>query len=330
MTIPNYPLLFERRLLEKVWGARRLEGLFGVPLPAGKAIGESWELSDHPSGDSVVTNGPLAGRTFRDLMARDATAIVGNAPFATGGRFPLLVKFVDASDRLSVQVHPDDASAAALGERDGGKNEAWLVVHADPGAVLWVGLAEGKGRADLERARTPGEFEGCLRALRPSRGDAIALPAGTIHAIGPGFTLCEVQQTSDVTYRVYDWDRPPSPARPLHREQSFRVARFGAQPVAGRPRLAPAPVARGLEWCELPSPGTFRWWTCRARTAVELGAYANYRLVVALRGNAAIRCAGNPNETADLRAGSAALAPAAGGALSISSKGAEFLLVEPL
>jgi len=323
----DYPLLFERRLLEKVWGARRLEGRFGITLPAGKAIGESWELSDHPSGESAVRNGALAGRTLRSLMAEGPRAIVGNAPLAAGGRFPLLVKFVDSADRLSVQVHPDDAAAARLAARDGGKNEAWFVLHADPGAVLWVGLAEGKGRDDLAHAKSPAEFERLLRAVRPERNDAIALPAGTIHAIGPGFTLCEVQQTSDVTYRVYDWDRPASAARPLHREESFAVARFDARPALHRARSA---GKLGSERAELPSPGTFRWVHGSIDGSQDFAPGAAFRIVIALDGKLALTSSANPEETATLRAGEAALLTQAGGPVrGVASPRCEIVEVFP-
>lgn len=330
MSAPDHPLLFERRLLEKVWGARRLGARLGIALPEGKAIGESWELSDHPSGESRVRGGPFAGRTLRELMERHGEALVGSAPLAAGGRFPLLVKLVDASDRLSVQVHPDDAGAARLGERDGGKNEAWVVLHADPGSVLWVGLAPGARREELEAAADRATFERLLRPLAPAAGDVIPIPAGTIHAIGPGFTLCEVQQTSDVTYRVYDWDRPASPARPLHRAQSFAVARLDARPEPVRLRRQPATGQPALRRAELPSPGSFRWFSCAAAEPVELPRSGACRIAVLLAGQGTLSCGARPGERAALGPGEAALLPANSGTLRWEPSGpTEFLLVEP-
>lgn len=296
------PLLFERRLLEKVWGAQRLRGIFGFALPDGKQIGESWELSDHPSGESKIRSGRFAGRTLREVMQQFGEEILGAAAPAAGGRFPLLVKFVDTSDKLSVQVHPDDAGAAKLGERDGGKNEAWLVVHAERDARMWVGPAEGKSLADLEAAADAAQFVACLREIRPRAGDVIPIPAGTVHAIGAGLTICEVQQTSDVTYRVYDWNRPASPARPLHRTQSFAVARFDRPASVVRPEV----VARGAGWrrCALPSPGSFSWELFESRVPLD----------VQLRGRcaAAMVLAGEVDfgDGARARAGDAVLLPA--------------------
>ncbi len=329
MSIPDYPLLFRRRLLEKVWGARRLADLFGHALPEGARVGESWELSDHASGESVIENGPLAGRSLRALMESDAPSLIGEAAATAQGRFPLLVKFVDTSDRLSVQVHPNDAQARELGASDGGKNEAWLVLHADPGAVLWAGPAPGKGRADLERAEAPAEFEACLRALRPRPGDVIPIPAGTVHAIGAGFTICEVQQTSDVTYRVYDWGRPASAQRPLHRRPSFRVARFDAAPSLAHPE--PVETSAGIAACALPSPGSFRWRLLAARAPVQGRTGPLPTVVVALEGEAELRTEAAPRETPRLRAGAAALVPATAGAWSLVPDGSfRAVVVEPL
>ncbi|HKD99884.1 MAG TPA: type I phosphomannose isomerase catalytic subunit [Planctomycetota bacterium] len=291
-----YPLLFRRRLLEKVWGARRLERLLGFELPAGKAIGESWELSDHPSGESVVVNGPLAGTSLRRLMEEDSAAICGGAPLAHGGRFPLLVKFLDTADRLSVQVHPDDAKAERLRERDGGKNEAWFVLHADPGAVLWAGVRPGVDRARLAESRN---IEECLVRHEPAAGDALAIPAGTLHAIGPGLTLCEVQQTSDVTYRLHDWGRPASASRPLHRDRALEVASFG-----------PAPTAHhAVSGAELPSPGSFTWSLLETKERRRLEARGRFTILVGLAGSADVRSDGEAPVRA--RAGEAVLIPAA-------------------
>jgi mannose-6-phosphate isomerase len=310
VTAPDFPLRFRRRLLPKVWGARRLEAFLGIAAPSGELQGESWELSDHPSGESVVAEGPLAGSSLRALVAADPRALVGDARLAAGSRFPLLVKLVDAGDRLSVQVHPDDAAAASLGERDGGKNEAWYVVGAEPDAVLWVGLAPGRTREDLERAAGPREFEACLRELRPRAGDAIAIPAGTVHCIGAGVTLCEIQQTSDVTYRLYDWGRPTGPSRPLHRAESFAVARLEAAPPLSRPE--PMRAGDGNDWAELPSPGSFRWRVGRIARAARGATGLRCRVLVALEGSGALETEAAPGERVALRPGDAALVPAAG------------------
>jgi mannose-6-phosphate isomerase len=312
---PGYPLVFERRLLEKVWGAQRLAGFLGDPRARGRTIGESWELSDHPSGESAVANGPWRGRTLRELMTTFPREIAGRVPLSTGDRFPLLVKFVDTSDRLSVQVHPSDADAARLGESDGGKNEAWFIVKATDDAQLWVGLAPGKTGADFAKARDARDFLSCMRELRPRSGEAIAIRAGTLHAIGAGVTVCEVQQTSDITYRVYDWDRPETPARPLHRRQSFEVLDFSSCPEVVRTGSAPP---NRME--TLPSPGIFRWSVARSTAPFEGAGRGMFQIAIGIGGEGRIYSKSLPGESVRLQPGVVSLVPAS----------VENVVIEPL
>ena len=203
-------------LVERVWGGRRLAELLGKDLPDGRPIGESWELADHPHGLSTVADGPLAGRTLRWVIENHGEKVLGRvgAARSKGGRFPLLVKFIDASDRLSVQVHPDDALAAARYPGENGKTECWVVVHAEPHAWIIDGLQPGTTRRDLTAAVKKGSVEERL-AVRPVKtGDFVWVPAGRVHAIGPGIVLAEVQQNSDLTYRVFDWNRPGLDGKP--------------------------------------------------------------------------------------------------------------------
>lgn len=227
--MPLSPVLFERQLLPKVWGGRALEQVLGIPLPPEVAIGEAWELFDRPEGSSRIRGSDLH---LADLMREHAVELLGPgvAP-GYGGRFPLMLKFLDARDALSVQVHPDDASAQA--ERDGGKSEACVVLHAGPAARMVRGLRPGVDPATFRAAAHTAGIEDMLWAFRPSVGDCIHIPAGTVHAIGPDLVVFEVQQNSDLTYRLYDWGRP----RPVQPEKALAATRTQA---ADSPPTVPA------------------------------------------------------------------------------------------
>ena len=214
--------------------------MLAKPLPEGRPIGESWELADHPHGRSRVAGGPLAGRTLREVLQQDAHALLGEDAPASGpaGPFPLMVKFIDAADRLSVQVHPAAAGAAGAEGGEGGKTECWVVLHADPGAWVVEGLASGTSLAALEAAGGEGGLPDLLNVRPVSAGDFVWVPAGLLHAVGPGLLLAEVQQTSDLTYRLYDWDRVglDGVARPLHVREALEAVRLEGQlpPAGGR------------------------------------------------------------------------------------------------
>jgi mannose-6-phosphate isomerase len=221
---PLYPLVFEPRFKMRIWGGRSLETLYRKPLPPDARIGESWEISDRPGDESVIANGPLAGRTLRDLMVHRGPDVLGHAAPADDGRFPLLCKILDARDRLSLQVHPP-ASARHLGEP---KTEMWYIAAADPGAELFVGLKRGVTRGAFERAIADGTVAACFHRVEVTAGDAMFLPSGRVHAIGSGLVIFEIQQNSDTTFRVYDWDRVGLDGRPreLHVPQSLASIDF--------------------------------------------------------------------------------------------------------
>ena len=220
-----YPFTFQPLFKERVWGGRRLAALYGKPLPASAPIGESWEISDRPEGVSIIANGPLAGRDLRWLMEQHRDELLGAAQ-PVNGRFPLLVKLLDAQDKLSLQVHPPAALAAQLNGEP--KTEAWYVGAAETDADIYVGLRRGTTRADFERRLRDGTVAQCFHRLRVRRGDAMFLPSGRVHALGAGSVIFEIQQNSDTTYRVFDWNRVGLDNKPraLHVEQALASIAF--------------------------------------------------------------------------------------------------------
>lgn len=224
------PLTFKPRLKDYLWGGRELERLFGRDLPEG-VTAESWEISGHPAGVSVVDSGQLAGKDLPGLVAEFGVDLVGRrgTQAVARGEFPLLVKLLDASHALSVQVHPDDDYAAAHGQEDPGKTEMWYILHAEPGARIIHGLKRGTDRAMLRRAVAESRVQDILNRVRVRSGDAILMPAGTVHGILSGIVLVEIQQCSDTTFRIHDWGRvgPDGQPRELHVDQAMDAIHFG-------------------------------------------------------------------------------------------------------
>jgi mannose-6-phosphate isomerase len=218
------PLVFEPVFMERIWGGRRLETEFGKKLPAQRKIGESWEITDRPEAQSVVRNGPLRGQTLHDLWVKHRAKIFGPVPDAP--RFPLLIKLLDAHEKLSLQVHPPAGVARKLGGEP--KTEFWYVARADPGAALFVGLNEATDAKEFQRSIFQGTIAERIHSIPVQAGDSMFLPAGRFHAIGAGSLLVEVQQNSDTTYRVFDWDRTDDSgkSRQLHIEQALQSIDF--------------------------------------------------------------------------------------------------------
>jgi mannose-6-phosphate isomerase len=238
-----YPLTFHPIFKERIWGGRSLERLYRKALPAGVPIGESWEISDRPGDESVVANGVLAGKSLRWLMEKHRGELLGRARPAADGRFPLLCKILDARDRLSLQVHPPDDRAGELGGEP--KTEMWYIADAAPGAELFVGLKRGVTPAGFEARIRSGQVADCFHRVHAASGDTMFLPSGRVHAIGAGFVIFEIQQNSDTTYRVFDWNRAGLDGKPrdLHVPQSLRSIDFSDI----EPSLVDAPVVdRGV------------------------------------------------------------------------------------
>ena len=210
--------------MERIWGGRKLAELFGKNLPANKRIGESWEIVDRPEAQSVVARGPLKGKTLHELWKEGRLLIFGEVPNAP--RFPLLIKLLDAHEKLSLQVHPPEQVARKLGGEP--KTEFWYVAAADPGAELLLGFCKPSTRVQFENALREGTAADYVHKIRVKPSDAAFLPAGRLHAVSAGNLLIEVQQNSDTTYRVFDWNRRDDSGQPrqLHIKQAMASIDF--------------------------------------------------------------------------------------------------------
>lgn len=222
-----YPMLLAPIFKEKIWGGRLMETVLNKRLPPELPIGESWELSDYRGDVTSPLNGPLAGASFHELYEKDPCGMTGRTP-SPGETFPLLTKFIDSNQLLSLQVHPPD-SYALEHENENGKTECWYVVHAVPGAGMIRGLREGvTPERFLHALRANEGLDGMLLSWPVRTGDFIFMPTGVVHAIGEGTIILEIEQNSDMTYRLSDWGRlkPDGAPRPLHLEKGLAVTDF--------------------------------------------------------------------------------------------------------
>jgi mannose-6-phosphate isomerase len=225
-------LVFDEAYVERMWGGTKLRQVYRKPTPTEKPIGESWLIADHAQHVSTVAAGPEKGKSLRQLMDSNPTRLLGNLAKPTiHGRFPLLLKLLDAGDKLSIQVHPTDEDAKRLGEPDVGKTEMWHVLQADMGADLYCGLDPTVDRNGLTGILEKGHLVDNLTKFPAEKGASIFVPAGTVHAIGGGSLLAEIQQNSDVTYRMYDWGRTQEDGTPreMHVDKSLDVTAFGSR-----------------------------------------------------------------------------------------------------
>ncbi len=315
------PLLLQPALKVKVWGGRQLETL-GIALPDAQPYGEAWLLDD----SATVAAGPLAGRSLGELLPQYGAALAGpDVDLAAG--WPLLAKLLDASAWLSVQVHPDDAWAQRLEDEPRGKTEAWYVVAAEPEARLVRGVTPGCTRAQLAAAIREDALASLLLAVPVRAGDALLLRAGTVHALGPGLLVYEIQQTSDRTYRLYDWGRTglDGQPRPLHIERGLQVARLDAPAPLRHTGGQPAQVVE-LARCE--------YFVCEL---LQLKARAGRRLTRDTGGRRfqALTCIAGcavlesgPGQVT-LRAGQTALVPACAGAWRVAGEAQLLLARQP-
>jgi mannose-6-phosphate isomerase len=298
-------------LREMVWGGRRLESLYAKPLPPGAAIGEAFELSAYAGRESQVSAGPLRGRTLSSLVREFGSELVGRGVWQRyGTRFPLLVKLLDAQQDLSVQVHPDDAYARRHGLGEAGKTETWFVLHSHGGRVAY-GLQPNTTRQILARALSRNRMDEVIRFYQVESGDVLFIPAGTVHALGSGVVLYELQQSSDVTFRIHDYGRRGLDGRPrqLHVRQALEVIDFGARLDAPTPwwKLAHAQPDRAvLVDCEHFQLGLFRL----AGSPLRHTPGESFVAVTVVEGTARFSAAGSNAAQYSLEAGGTLLIPA--------------------
>lgn len=301
------PLRFQPVYKAVLWGGRRLER-WRPQLPPG-SIGESWDLADHLGGMSVVADGALAGQTLHELVERFGPDLVGRG--FSGPVFPLMIKLIDATDRLSVQVHPDDELARSLGVGGNGKTECWLVL--EDGGELFQGTRPGVDRAAFERALAGGTVAETLNRFEPRAGDCFFLAARTVHALGAGCLVYELQQTLDVTFRVYDWDRVGADGKPraLHREEALATIDFAGTGYG--PRRPEWQDERPLRRRTLADCDYFRLEEVKSPAgSIPLGGGDGCAVITCLAGVALVRTAGGevPIEASQTVLVPAAAAPA--------------------
>jgi mannose-6-phosphate isomerase len=320
--IPLYPLRFEPIFQYRLWGGRRLANLFAAPLPGDGPIGEAWLLSDRDDYPTVVANGPLKGRTIGHVLRQSPEQFLGKLA-GRFSRFPLLLKFLDARDMLSVQVHPSDRQTSYLPAGEHGKTEAWVVLEAGPESRIYAGLKPATTADDLRRAIANRTVADHLAGFRPRPGDGVFLQAGTVHSLG-GLVVFEVQQNSDVTFRLYDWDHVDAKTgrrRALQVDQAMACIDF-AQGAVGP--VVPVvedvkPVLRErLFLCE-----HFGVWRLSGESPFVVGAAGMPRVLVCIAGECQLEHEGT---TYAVGKGDVLLLPAVVGACLCRTHGAVSIL----
>jgi len=311
--VPMHLLRFQPIIKRLIWGGHRLGSVLGKPIGEGSQFAESWELSDHRGDVSVVAEGPLAGATLRDLVCHRAHELLG-PPLADLRQFPLLVKYIDAEQVLSVQVHPDDERGRRLAD-DNGKTETWVVVAAEPGSVIYAGLKSGVTRETFAAAIESGEVEPLLHKIPARPGDCILIRSGIVHAIGAGVMLAEIQQMSDATFRVFDWNRVGTDGNPrqLHVDQALESTDFEAGPVDPI-----TPVAESIDGGTRERLSHTRFFSLerlRLTGAARVGRDDRFTIVMALGGDLEVRGRGH---SLSLRYGETLLLPASLGACEVA------------
>jgi mannose-6-phosphate isomerase len=289
-----YPLRFDPIYQYRLWGGRRLSGLLSAPLPGNGPIGEAWVLSDRTDHQSLVANGPLKGQTVGQVMEQFREQVMGKLS-TRFHRFPLLLKFLDAHEMLSVQVHPSDDSSELIPAGDTAKTEAWVVIEAEKKSQIYAGLRSGTTAGSLRESLRDGTIAEHLVSISPKPGDAVFIPAGTVHTLGNDVVVFEVQQNSDVTFRLYDWghiDAETRELRPLQVEQAFACIKFGASDSGLVTPLVE--TTRPVERERLFDCPAFLLWRVIGQDLFTVGKTAEPRVLVGIEGSGQIMHNGTP------------------------------------
>lgn len=297
------PLCFKPILREYLWGGQRLGTELGKPIGDGPHYAESWEVVDHDKDQSVVAHGPLAGQSLRELVTTYNAEIFGR--HRPRDQFPLLFKFLDCQKTLSVQVHPNDEQGARLDPPDLGKTEAWIVLAANPRSKIYAGLKPGVDRQSLQRELARGNCKACLHQFEPRVGDCLLIEAGTVHALGAGLLIAEIQQASDATFRLFDWNRVDRDGKPreLHIAQALDVIDYTRGPVNPvKPKATNNPNIERLVECD--KFVLDRWDLSSPYT---LPNDDRFHILIVIDGNCALR---SSNENFNLTRGETILIPA--------------------
>ncbi len=332
-----YPLRFEPLFRRYLWGGRRLADVLNKPI-GDESAAESWEIVDHGPDQSVVSFGSFAGMTLQQLVDQHGDQLLGKGlmeelwspsiPSQIRGRFPLLLKFLDANKDLSVQVHPDDTFGATLDPPDLGKTEAWYVMHADDGAKIYAGLKDGVTKESFQKAVEAGQTEAVLHSFEPQAGDCVFIPAGTMHAIGAGLLIAEIQQASDTTFRIYDWGRvdKDGKSRPLHIDQGIAATDFSRGPVNATHPIEKKD-ARDQVFTQLVSCDNFVMNRRTFSGSIQLGGDGKCRIIAVTQGRLEIE---NDPGNRPLELGQTAVLPASLPATCLTAKENAELLEIPV
>jgi mannose-6-phosphate isomerase len=289
-----YPLRFEPIYQYRLWGGRRLASLLSAPLPGNDPIGEAWVLSDRTDHQSLIANGPLKGKTLGQMMKQFPEQLMGKLS-SRFSRFPLLLKFLDAHEMLSVQVHPSDSPSELIPAGDAAKTEAWVVIEAEKGSQIYAGLRPGTTACNLRQSLDDGTIADHLVSISPKPGDAVFIPAGTVHTLGNDVVVFEVQQNSDATFRLYDWghiDPETKELRPLQVDQAFACIEFGSSDSG----LVAAQVetTTPVERARLFDCHAFLLWRLLGQDLFTVGATAEPRVLVCIEGSGQVEHEGIP------------------------------------
>jgi len=283
--MPLYPLRFAPTYQYRLWGGRRLSGLLSAPLPGDGPIGEAWLLSDRDDHKSQVANGPLKGQTIGELMEEFRDQLLGRSA-SRFRRFPLLLKFLDAREMLSVQVHPSDAHPDLIPVGETGKTEAWVVIEANKGSRIYEGLKPGTTTDELRHSLADGTIADHLVNIVPKPGDGVFIPAGTVHTLGGGVIVFEVQQNSDVTFRLYDWDHvDPKTGQPRPLQVDQALASIDFQENTGGLVTPVIVTTRPVVRERLFDCDHFLLWRLRGESPFNVGAAEMPRVLVCIGGS---------------------------------------------